>query len=912
MGNTGNKKLYDLQEALKAVHILFSRVDFTKECIEVRCIDKKKRLTVSGWFDDLEILAQTVCRLARDGFGEGYKFIHENIYWTCNPVSDALLARQPKNRLQFTQETTADRDITRRLHLPIDIDPIRPSGVSATAEERTLAMEVANKVIAKLEELGFPEGSIIGGTSGNGLHVVIVIDLPNDEESKKLLQRCLTALQSICGNARVDIDQKVFNASRILKSYGTMARKGVDDEKRPWRMSRLTIVPTEPEIASKELLEKLAALAPLKDNKRAINAPTSGGMAQAQAQQVLDAAEIDADSSPENYEYTDDQGVRHTALKWKHRCLIDPDTHGRNVAFSLLENGWLNHHCMHKNTHEGVGQKDWRAAWERRTDRKYPRMFPEHHATTGFETDFVDAEENKLTPEQEYSQILAEVEQANVETERERGEIPKYKLTDLGNAERLQWRYGRCFHHSNKRGWYFWDKTHWLPDANKQVAAAAKITVRKIHEEAKEFEAQLKEIEPCEANQEQIDTLKAKIDSIHGWQCTSESKGKLNAMVDLMETSLVLDIDLDAFDADPLLFNCKNGTVDLRTGELRSHCKEDLITVCVPITYDPNAHCPLWIEFLKDVTAGDEELMAYLQRAVGYTLTGLTDEHCLFILHGIGRNGKSTFIETIQYIMGKYAMPANMEMFLVKKNDGGIPNDLAALHKARLVTAVESDDGKRLSEAKIKQITGGDTITARFLHKEFFTFKPQFKIWLATNHLPVITGQDEGIWRRIRRIPFKVVIPDSKVDETLPKKLKAEGPGILNWALKGLEEYRLHRLAEPDCVIEATEHYRDDQDWLKRFLSEHTEPAKNNNESCQPRTLYLLYTEWAKRVGEFVLKEIKFIEAMALAGYKSKPVRRGDKVIKAYEQLKIKACVGINDPSPEVMDSLLKMMDESL
>jgi hypothetical protein len=231
-------KLYNLEEIRKASSFLFADVKFGGgECVEVRMMSKKKGLTVSGWFDDIEAMAKAVARLARDGFGnpDTYRFVHENVFWTCNPANDALLSRQPKNAVDFVSENTSDLNITRRIWLPVDIDPLRPSGVSSTAEEKKLAKEVANRLIARLEELGFAPENIVGGTSGNGYHILIRVDLPNDNESRDLLKRCLAAMQAMVGTGKVEIDPKVFNAGRFIKAYGTAARKGVLMTSRPSR-----------------------------------------------------------------------------------------------------------------------------------------------------------------------------------------------------------------------------------------------------------------------------------------------------------------------------------------------------------------------------------------------------------------------------------------------------------------------------------------------------------------------------------------------------------------------------------------------------------------------------------------------------------------------------------------------------
>jgi putative DNA primase/helicase len=228
-----------------------------------------------------------------------------------------------------------------------------------------------------------------------------------------------------------------------------------------------------------------------------------------------------------------------------------------------------------------------------------------------------------------------------------------------------------------------------------------------------------------------------------------------------------------------------------------------------------------------------------------------------------------------------------MSTFLVRKGES-IPNDLAALTSARMVAAVETDDSRKLDEPKIKQITGGDTITARFLHKEFFNFKPQFKIWLATNALPVIKGTDEGIWRRMKRVPFKVYIPDGKMDEKLGDKLRSEAPGILNWALEGLSDYLVNGLDEPECVTKATTEYRDNQDYLERFVQEETE--QDVKEFIPARKLYQRFCQWAERTGEYCIKEVKFAELMETHGYqKARPTVGGQRLSgAAYMGMKLK------------------------
>ena len=259
--------------------------------------------------------------------------------------------------------------------------------------------------------------------------------------------------------------------------------------------------------------------------------------------------------------------------------------------------------------------------------------------------------------------------------------------------------------------------------------------------------------------------------------------------------------------------------------------------------------------FLQRVFDGDNELIDYIQRAVGYTLTGSIREQVFFVLHGTGSNGKSTFIETLRVLLGDYAKHTPFDTFLIKR-DGGIPNDVARLCGARLVTACEADAGKRLSESLVKSLTGGDTITARFMRQEFFEFSPQFKIWMATNHRPGIWGVDHAIWRRIKLIPFNVTIPDEQQDKNLPRKLRSELPGILAWAVRGCLRWRESGIGEATAVAAATQQYRRDEDVLSDFLEEQCVLAARVQ--VKVADLYRAYTRWAEDNGGPGLSKKRF------------------------------------------------------
>jgi putative DNA primase/helicase len=284
------------------------------------------------------------------------------------------------------------------------------------------------------------------------------------------------------------------------------------------------------------------------------------------------------------------------------------------------------------------------------------------------------------------------------------------------------------------------------------------------------------------------------------------------------------------------------------------------------------ATAPRWEQFLSQVMNNDGHLIAFLQKCVGYTLTGDTREQALFLAYGGGSNGKSVFISTLLQLMGDYGKSTRTETLLSKKYDG-IPNDVARLHGARLVAAVESEAGRRLAEALVKQLTGGDTICARFLRREFFEFRPTFKVWLAVNHKPTVRGTDHAIWRRIRPIPFTVTIPDEQQDKTLDDKLKTELPGILAWAVRGTHLWLQDGLTPPEAVKQATQTYREEMDVLGAFLRECCMVEPDAKETAA--SLYGTYKEaWCKESGEKPITKTAFGIALRERGLQAK-VHRG-------------------------------------
>ena len=316
------------------------------------------------------------------------------------------------------------------------------------------------------------------------------------------------------------------------------------------------------------------------------------------------------------------------------------------------------------------------------------------------------------------------------------------------------------------------------------------------------------------------------------------------------------------WDADPWLLNTPGGVVDLKTGRQRTHDRADRMTKITTAT--PSGVCPIWRQFLAEVTGGDADLQAYLQRMAGYTLTGSTQEHALFFLYGTGANGKSVFVNTLATILGDYAANAPMDTFMETRTDRH-PTDMAGLRGARFVAAIETEQGRRWAESKVKNLTGGDKISARFMRQDFFEFFPQFKLVVAGNHKPAIRNIDEAMKRRLHLIPFTITVAPERRDKHLQQKLLAERDGILAWAVQGcLDWQRLGRLDPPQQVLEATEEYFEAEDALGRWLDERC--VRETNAKSLSAELFNDWKQWADAAGEFIGSQKRFSDLLITRG----------------------------------------------
>ncbi len=422
-----------------------------------------------------------------------------------------------------------------------------------------------------------------------------------------------------------------------------------------------------------------------------------------------------------------------------------------------------------------------------------------------------------------------------------------YMRTDLGNAERfvdtcgddLRW----C---TEANRWMMWDGQRWgFDDGGHAAKRLAHKSVRSIFSEAENA----------------ADDQEAKAIAAHA--VASQSATRIEAL--MSQAKPYLNISMDDLDRDVWLVNAANGTLDLRTGELRQHRREDLITKAVSFGYDPGTPAPRFMEFMKEVLP-DPEVRAFVQRYAGYSLTGSTRERVLAFLHGGGKNGKSTLVEALRAAAGGYAQNTTVETILSSRGGSQIPNDVAALKGARLVSAAEPEKNRRMAESKVKNLTGSDTVTARFMRGEFFDFQPEFKLWISMNHRPIIVGTDDAIWDRIRLVPFNQRFADNP-DTELPGKLAEERAGIFAWMVRGALDWYESGLGCPEAVAAATKEYREEMDTLGDFFEARC--VLDPNATAPASALYKQYEMWCDDTGERQETQTAFGARLTERGFES-------------------------------------------
>ncbi len=418
-------------------------------------------------------------------------------------------------------------------------------------------------------------------------------------------------------------------------------------------------------------------------------------------------------------------------------------------------------------------------------------------------------------------------------------ELTEYNLTDAGNAEYFTAQYGDKLRYDHRRGrWLCWDRHYWKPENDGQIMRLALKATRDRYK--------------ATVN---IADLKLR-EKIAGWAIGSEQRSRLEACIAIARTLKPIADSGDHWDTNGWLFCVENGVVDLRTGILRPGKQEDMITMQSRVNHDSEAKALRWLQFIDQITGGNAELQTYLQRAVGYSLTGETKQQVFFFSYGLGNNGKSTFLNTIRRVMGDYSHKLDIDDIMVKdkRTSSGAKEGLADLQGKRFVLASEIPDGRRLDVGLIKDMTGGETIRARRLYEHHTEYQPTHKLWLMGNHKPEITDTTLSIWRRVKLIPFTITIPDEDIDPDFPLKLEPELPGILAWAIQGCQDWQRYGLGEPPAVTTATAIYRHDSDILGDFLDDCCKLTATIPKS----ELKVKYLSWCEATGVEPVKQHTF------------------------------------------------------
>ncbi|MEB8101027.1 phage/plasmid primase, P4 family [Staphylococcus xylosus] len=421
----------------------------------------------------------------------------------------------------------------------------------------------------------------------------------------------------------------------------------------------------------------------------------------------------------------------------------------------------------------------------------------------------------------------------------------RYSYDDTGNAERLKDLFGENIRFNyTSNTWMYYDGKRWKHDDTGRM----KILTDKVVENMKNEKLFVAD----GVDQEDMEKYRYR-----HWKDSRNHNKKVNMM---KECEHLLPVTNETFDNDFNLFNVQNGFIDLKAGKLSDHERKNYFTKISHVEYTDKSDCPKWDEFLDDIFLGNQELVRFIQRAVGYSLSGYTSEQVLFVLYGNGRNGKSVFLDILNEIFGNYSTNIQPQAIMASKNQSDASPEIAKLDGARLVTTTEPNEGERFDEGLLKQLTGGDRVSARKLYENEFEFTPQFKLWMATNHKPYVRGRDEGIWRRFVIIPFDKQIPLHEIDRDLTKKLKRELPAIMRWCVDGFLEWQRIGLSEPKIIKEQRDEYRTEMDSISAFIEECCETDYKFKISASE--LFSAYDSWAKRNNQHKMTNVKFAAEM--------------------------------------------------
>lgn len=745
--------------------------------------------TVSGYFDNADAFIEAAMSLNRRKA--------EGIYFIPNEIDASLLSRRANRLEDYADATTSDHDVKAYRRILIDVDPVRPKGISSSEAELRAAQGVMSAAAEKMNAWFACGKPATVATSGNGWHITYCVEARNTPEVTAAVKAILAALAKECDTGAAKVDCGNFNPSRIWKLPGTFARKGDSTPDRPHRLARLIQVEESPYVISESAVLEFAAPRITTPAAAAPATRTTSGRAIppgiGESPDTLAAYLLEKGVNVKSRKDIPGGGV---ALLVD--CIIAPE-HGNNCTDTAViwrPNAPIGYECKHSRCSD--------ATWLQFREK----LDPGRHKTGGrLEIGDIDHGGNG-------DKALAPSAKENTPVEKARTGKP-FPLTDLGNSERIAALFANDIRFVAGVGFLVWDSKRWREDDIGGAMQCAKQAIRNIWNEAAACANGAAQATD-ETERQKLGDFAAKLGK---WAFTSEARTKIVAALELAKSHPTIALRVGDLDSHPWLLNVNNGTLNLQTGELGPHEQSHHITKLAPFNFKPDAKCDLWLQFLYRIFDGSESMICFAQRAFGSTLAGKVLDHVLHIPYGSGANGKTTALETIGTILGSYAGSAAPKL-LIKREGNAHPTELADLRGKRFVWSVETGDGGAFDEERVKALTGGDKIKARRMREDFFEFEPSHTLFLATNHRPVVRGDDEGIWRRIRLWPFDVIIPEVERDRELKGKLEAEADGILGWLVQGCIAWQRHGLNEPGTIREATAEYRVDQDRFGAWFDE--------------------------------------------------------------------------------------------
>jgi P4 family phage/plasmid primase-like protien len=781
------------------------------DTVEMRVLGKGKKNIISGYFRDFDKLAEAACK-----FDRLEKF---NLYVVMNKVDPATYARSPETMAAARDQptTTGDDNITDRRWLLIDLDAKRASDVSSTAEEHDLAIAKAEYIALDLSNrLGWP--APILADSGNGAHLFYRIDMPNRTakefaDGMILVETLLKAFNAMFGDDVIKVDEKVFNAARIVRLHGTINRKGANIPERPWRQSRMIRVPDKITPVTIEQMKYLAEV--YNDTLASSQAPI--------VQQTYGDLNIGQWLEDHHIEIFDSKPNRDGGMTFVLENCPWSEEHTDHSAYVMqFKSGAIVAKCHHDGC-KGKGWGDLR--------RLYEPEITIH---------------NTVQPRPAASTEEAGRHQNGTPVGFS-APVDEYELNSVGDLERLHALHPTDLRYCVEQStWMTWTGVKWagrIRDSTPAYTAMHDVLDLLVRQAA------TPNLDPEEKE---------------GLLLYVKKKGcsrMFRDTIDLAESDPRFSVSIMDFDQDNHILNTENGILDLKSFELQNHDPNKLISKSVGYAYDEDAVCPRFIKFLNEIFDNDQELIVYIQRLMGYCLTGSMREKSFYIFWGpVGDNGKSVLTSVLRMLLGEYAATASINTFLYARNEHSARDDLAVLRGARVIIMSEPEENARFAIGLIKNWTGRNPVTCRHLYGSLFTYDPTGKLIVETNIKPRIYERTEAAWDRVHLIPFEVSIPKAQQDKDLEQVLEEELPGILNWALDGLREYvRMNGLHPTIKMRIQTVQYRSENDSAKMFYDDLCTAISHGVMSNQE--MYSAYKNYCEGNGIKPLGIRKFIEA---------------------------------------------------